>query len=140
MGTGAGAVSGDLEPRPADPAPPITLFSDGLLSKWGFNDGDAPEAWLDYCDENGIDLPPASWHPILRELVKRYLLPVLDQDVTIAYIGTSHNPVRARMVDGTQVEQYWRDHEGAVRLTPECVEIPMAEVARVAAELYGAQP
>jgi hypothetical protein len=116
--------------------PVVTLFSSGLLSKWGFSDGDAPDEWLDYCDDNGIDLPPAAWHPILRELVKQFLLPALAQEVTVTYGDTSHNPVRAQTVDGTDVDGRWYGDAEDIELTPECVEIPMSEVEKVARKLY----
>ena len=114
----------------------VTLFSSGLLSKHGFGDGDAPDEWLDYCDDHGIDLPPAAWHPILRELVKQFLLPALTQKVTIVYIGTSHNPVRAETVNGADISGYWTGPLKDLSLTPECVEIPMTEVVKVARRLY----
>lgn len=120
--------------------PAVRLFSSGLLSKWGFGDGDAPEEWLDYCDEHG--LPYGDWRDgILPELVKRYLLPVLDQEVVITHIGTNHNPVRAQTVDGEDAERFWNvNDDDESRLTPECAEIPMTDVARVAAELRKDQP
>jgi hypothetical protein len=107
--------------------PAITLYSDGLLSKWGFSDGDAPDAWLDYCDDHGIDFSPVEWHSVLVKLVRRYLLPVLDQQVEVAEIVTIHNPIRAERVDGADVTDGWYT-EPAVHLTPESVTIPMSEV------------
>jgi hypothetical protein len=41
--------------------PKLVLWSDGLLSKWGFGDGDEPDAWLDWCDEQGIDYNARGW-------------------------------------------------------------------------------
>jgi hypothetical protein len=111
--------------------PVLHLFSSGLLSKWGFGDGDAPDAWLDYCDELGVDYLP-EWHRILTALVRRYLLPVLEQDVTVREIETNHNPIRASTVDGAEVEY---PHDDSIRLTPECVTVPMSEVLRLAREL-----
>ena len=111
--------------------PVVRLFSSGLLSKFGFNDGDAPDEWWDYCEDKDIDLPPGTWHPILRELVNEFLLPVLTQKVEIVYIGTNHNPVRADTIDGVSIDGY-----GDEKLTPESVEIPMAEVEKVARRLY----
>lgn len=117
--------------------PSLHLFSSGLLSKWGFNDGDAPDDWLDWCEEQGIDwMALRSWrHHILPELVRRYLLPVLEQDVTLVDIGTNHNPIRAEFIGGTDVTDWWTDNsDGEPALTPESVEIPFGKVLEVARE------
>lgn len=112
----------------------LYLHSSGLLSKWGFNDGAAPDDVLDYCEERGLltdahgYYQPVSWRPILEQLVRRYLLPTLDQHVTVVHIETTHNPIRAETVDGVNVDDCWHDG-GGPELTPESVTIPMAEVA-----------
>ena len=111
----------------------LTLFSDGLLSKWGFGDGDNPDSWYDYCDDHGIDSAQIAWRPLLCQLVHRYLLPVLDQNVTVIEISTIHNPIRAETVDGIDVTGCWYEDCGP-SLTPERVEIPFEEVLRVARE------
>ena len=110
--------------------PSLTLYSDGLLSKFGFNDGDDPDVWLDYCDANGIDYNVVDFP--LVELVRQYLLPVLDQAVTVVEIETIHNPIRAKTVDGVEVNGDVTVHGDPVELTPERVTIPMTEVARLA--------
>jgi hypothetical protein len=107
--------------------PALTLFSDGLLSKWGFNDGDAPDDFLGWLEDSGhgwrID-----WHSVLVRLVRDYLVPALDQDVDVYPCETSHNPVRAETVNGREV--------GAdTELTPEFVEVPFPVVLGVALEL-----
>ena len=112
--------------------PHLTLFSADLLSKWGFNDGDDPEAWLDYCEANGIDYNTVDFP--LVELVRRYLLPALDQDVTVVEIQTIHNPIRAETVDGIDVTEAWMGRAPELQLTPERVDVPMVEVARIAQE------
>ena len=116
--------------------PVLRLFSDGLLSKHGFGDGYEPDEWLDWCEARGIEFPYTGWHSTLRELVARYLLPALDQHVTVVHVDTIHNPVRAQTVNGADAEQYWHaSPDRYPELTPEYVEIPMAEVARIAAGL-----
>lgn len=114
--------------------PVLHLFSSGLLSKWGFNDGDAPCDVLDWLEDNGhgwrID-----WHPVLTRLVEQYLVPALDQKVDLAHISTSHNPVRAQAVDGTDTEECWAARQPDPPLTPEFVAIPMSTVLSVAQEL-----
>jgi hypothetical protein len=114
----------------------VILYSDGLLSMRGFDDGDAPGAWMDYCDEHGTDCTP--WHPVLIQLVRRFLLPVLEQEVTVVEISTIHNPIRAKTVGGVDVTNDWRNPR--VALAPEFVEIPITEVARVALALQPVPP
>lgn len=114
--------------------PRVTLFSSSLLSKWGFNDGDAPDDWLDYCEAHGIDYNEVDFP--LTELVRRYLLPAIEQNVTAVEIETIHNPIRVETVDGVDVTEVWFGRAPEPTLTPEYVEIPIAEVARIAQEVH----
>ena len=112
----------------------VYLFSSSLLSKWGFNDGDAPCEWLDWIDEQGIDWGTVShWRDgILPMLVRRYLLPKIEQDVTLVDISTNHNPIRAETVNGVDVTDWWYDTSGnEPKLTPEYVEVPMDEILQI---------
>jgi hypothetical protein len=108
--------------------PNLVLTSNDLLSKYGFNDGDTPGIVLDYCDDQDIPYP-ADWHDVLRELVTEYLVPALDQSVTVVHVTTIHNPVRAGTVDGIDVIEEW-DGEGRCRLSPEQVTVPLADVIK----------
>ncbi|MEU9894247.1 hypothetical protein ACIBCS_27840 [Streptomyces phaeochromogenes] len=110
--------------------PSLTLHSDGLLSKFGFNDGDDPDEWLDYCEANGIDYNEVDFP--LVQLVRQHLLPALDQAVTVYEVETAHNPIRAHTVDGVEVRGNDTVHGEPIELTPEQVTIPMSEVARLA--------
>ncbi|MBL3669060.1 hypothetical protein JL475_24315 [Streptomyces sp. M2CJ-2] len=110
--------------------PRLTLFSSCLLSKWGFNDGADPDDWLDYCEANGIDYNAVDF-PLVA-LVRTYLLPKIEQDVTVVEIETSHNPVRIETVDGQDVTEVWFGRAPEPTLTPEYVEVPMSEVAQLA--------
>jgi hypothetical protein len=112
--------------------PRITLLSADLLSKWGFNDGDEPEEWIDYCEANGIDFNEVDF-PLVA-LVRKYLLPEIEQDVTVVELDTIHNPIRAERVEGVDVTSVWLGRAPEPQLTPERVEIPMSEVARLALE------
>lgn len=113
--------------------PTLYLASDGLLNKWGFNDGDEPDALLDYCEEHGIPYPTLDgWKTTLRALVRERLVPALDQEVELVDVETCHNPIRARTVDGVDVTEHWtRDLPGCPTLTPDGVEIPIADVVRM---------
>lgn len=119
----------------ADGRRPLVLAPQSLLSKWGFNDGDMPDDVADAWDELHPDrFVSVAWRDgVLPQLVREFLEPALDQDVTLTEIGTNHNPIRASTVNGIDVEEFWvgphRDDEP--RLTPETVEVPMAEVLRL---------
>ena len=105
----------------------LTLRSDDLCSKWGFNDGDIPEHVVEWCDENGIDWSEADWHEVLRTLVREHLLPVLAEhhEVEVHHIETHHNPIRASRIDGQDIDT----RNGPVpRLTPEQVTVPAEAV------------
>lgn len=117
--------------------PGITLYSDGLLSKWGFDDGDAPDGWLDWCADQGIDWRThRSWRDgTLPELVRRFLLPKIEQQIEVVNISTAHNPIRAETVDGQDVSDLWYEPDAELpALTPESVTVPMAEVLKIAQE------
>lgn len=112
--------------------PHLTLSSSSLLSKWGFNDGDDPDDWLDYCEAHGIDYNEVDFP--LVELVRRFLLPRIEQEITVVEIETCHNPIRAESVDGADVTDVWSGRAPEPTLTPEYVDVPMVEVARIAVQ------
>jgi hypothetical protein len=103
------------------------LFSDGLLSKWGFNGGDAPDDFIDWLEAGGYS-PRIDWHPVLVKIVKDFLVPALDQDVDVYTCETCHNPVRAETVN-------WREVDADAELSPEFIEVPFAVVLGAALEL-----
>ena len=109
--------------------PTLTLFSRDLLSKWGFNDGEDPEDWLDWCDNRGIDHNALGfpWAAIVRQ----YLVPAIKQGITVVDIETSHNPIRVETVDGTDVREAWYGRAEAPPLTPDHVDVPMSEVLQL---------
>lgn len=111
--------------------PFLRLHSQDLLSKFGFNDGDAPDEWWDYCVAAGIDYVNTEFPT--AELVELYLLPRLDQNVTVVRIETCHNPIRADVIDGQQIlDRNRADQE--ITLTPEYVDVPWSDVLKVAQE------
>lgn len=115
--------------------PHLKLFSRSLLSKWGFNDGEDPDAWMDWCDSQGIDWPQLTF-PLVA-LVRQHLLPAIEQDVTVVEIETSHNPIRVEAIDGSDVRHVWHGLVDEPALTPDHVEVPMAEVLRLALKESG---
>ncbi|MEU2233151.1 hypothetical protein [Streptomyces vietnamensis] len=110
--------------------PHLTLFSSSLLSKWGFNDGDDPADWLDYCEARGVDYNALNF-PLIP-LVRRYLLPLIEQQITVVEMDTCHNPVRADTVDGQDVTEVWFGRAPEPTLMPDHVNVPMAEVLSLA--------
>lgn len=108
----------------------LTLISEGLLSRWGFNDGDVPDIYLDWCDDHGHPYPD-DWHTVLRALVRTRLVPALDQRVELVEIETNHNPIRAVTVDGQDVIELWYRSEPGLTLTPEDVVVPYADVLAI---------
>jgi hypothetical protein len=83
----------------------VILYADDLLSKWGFGDGDASDAYLDWLDVR--DLPyPENWHGVLRHLVRTRLLPLIVEDIEVYDIETNHNPIRASKVNGVEIDDY----------------------------------
>jgi hypothetical protein len=110
--------------------PTLWLDSSGLLSKYGFNDGDEQDEFWDWRVAQGIE--DIAWHPTLRRLVREHLMPRLDQQVDVYDIDTIHNPIRASTVDGIAVDDMQPD--AGPQLTPDGVAIPYAEVLRIARE------
>ncbi|MER6098351.1 hypothetical protein ABT154_21335 [Streptomyces sp. NPDC001728] len=108
----------------------LTLFSSSLLSKWGFNDGDDPDAWLDWCEGQGIDYNALPF-PLIP-LVRTHLLPRIEQAVSLVEVETSHNPIRVETVDGVDVTEVWYGRAPAPTLTPDHVNVPMAEALSLA--------
>lgn len=120
----------------------LVLTSESLLSKWGFNDGDEPDALLDHLDDVGLTgggyLPGDVWHVVLCRLVREHLIPQLDQDIDVTVLETNHNPVRARTVDGADVTHLWRrTRDPRPALTPESVSVPIdVVVAAINEEMH----
>lgn len=107
----------------------VILFSSGLLSKWGFNDGDIPDQICDALELAHDEPWPTSWRAVLVDLVRRHVLPKLDQQVEVVEIVTNHNPIRATVVDGIDVRACWTDSDHPQpHLTPEQIEVPWHQV------------
>lgn len=111
--------------------PVLTLVSAGLMSRFGFGDGDVPEWLLDHCDAQNVTYP-VDWRRALCRLVRAHLLPALSEhhDVEVVELGCSHNPIRAVWVDGVDVTPFWSSGGGPV-LTPESVWVPYPTVVAV---------
>lgn len=110
----------------------LVLETAGLLSKWGFNDGDIPEEVYDLIVDENLDWRKVAWRDeLLPLLVEKYVLPLLDQKVETYRIGSPHNPIRAASVQEEIITDSVIYNAGStppVKLTPELVEIPMSIV------------
>lgn len=112
--------------------PPLHLDAEGLMSKWGFGDGDAfDDWWWDTFDTN----PPVNSDDILHALIVEYLMSALaaaGHRGELTRIGTSHNPIRLETLDGAEVDHYSpADHFDP----PICVTITRAQVEQITAKL-----
>jgi hypothetical protein len=105
----------------------VILLSEGLLSKWGFGDGDILDDFVDWTEDNGYPRP-ADEHALLRTLVRTHLLPALHQRVEAIDIETIHNPIRAEYVDGVDVVECWANRQPKPALTPDHVKVSYAEI------------
>ncbi len=118
--------------HPPEPPETVTLFARGLLSKWGFCDGDILN-WLYEFGEHDK-------HAVLCAIVRQKLLPALAQKVEVVEISTIHNPIRARTVDGKDVTGLWYDADFEKELlTPAFVDVTGEEVLAIARTLSANQ-
>jgi hypothetical protein len=110
----------------------MRFWTDGLISKWGFDDGDQLS---DYCydlSEEGVKVED---HDLLIAVVKRKILPALDQHLDLEVISTIHNPIRATHVDGLDVRSAHYEPDFPSPITPEFVDVPEEVIRALAVEL-----
>jgi hypothetical protein len=113
----------------------------GLLSKWGFGDGDMLEdvldEWLDgkWPDEDFAADALGFEHRVLVRVVREHVLPHVTTPVEVYELGTIHNPIRAKTVNGGPWDDYTTDVDGW--LEPEYVDVPLSEVLSIAADERG---
>lgn len=85
-----------------------TFNAAGLLSKWGFGDGDEPDEVMDHqFDRHPAGVPydrdlPGNWRrDILTPIAQHLLVPALPVPVEFTGdVSTSHNPARVTSIDG----------------------------------------
>jgi hypothetical protein len=124
----------------------VIFHTEGLLSKWGFEDGDMLDDLLWDCGYRGTDeraiLDPVDEigpiygfaHVVLIVTVVAHVLPAIDQVVDVYTIGTIHNPIRARTVDGVAIDEIDGEYDGL--LTPATVEVPDHVITTIAGALH----
>lgn len=108
----------------------LEVWTDGLLSKWGFNDGDILDNLVDaYCEERDIDWKVCDCHNIFQKLLTRYVLPKIQPKVEVEFLVTNHNPARAKTINGLKCTCYWHEPMlGWGILEPEVVYVPLKKV------------
>lgn len=99
----------------------IRFYTSGLLSKWGFKDGDILS---EECDS--ILFGKDSEHKLLDLIVREKILPALKHEVTYIFVETNHNPCRVQTVDGILVD--WYSEEYHPLLTPAYIELTEQEI------------
>ena len=104
----------------------IEFYPSGLLHKFGFGDGDMLE---DLREEHGLKVDRSD---LLAAVVERLVVPRLDQRVETYTLASMHNPIRARTVDGDEADM-------DSTLTPEVIEVPVAQILEVARTLSTVQ-
>lgn len=110
----------------------LVLHPTGLLSKWGFADGDtvgdqivAANDW-DRFQELMSDVDE---HAVLVDLVRRFVLPACSAHIETVRLNTIHNPIRASAVNGRSVDWYNHDPSLVAEMdAPDTVVIPWADV------------
>jgi hypothetical protein len=100
----------------------VEFYPEGLLHKFGFGDGDM---LFDLVEEHGLRV---DHQDLLAAVVERLVVPQLDQVVETYTLVSCHNPIRAHTIDGEKA-----DIDST--LTPEVVEVPVADIIRVARTL-----
>lgn len=103
----------------------MRFYTESLLSKWGFGDGDMLDDLL-YDNELGsVDA-----HGVLIEIVKTRLIPKIKQVVNVYTVQCAHNPIRANSVNGVEVDCYNNNND--IRLEPEFIDIKDSEILEIA--------
>jgi len=102
----------------------MRFYTEGLLSKFGFDDGDQLDLLLSVGD--------VEEHHVLVEVVRQYVVPALHQSVTLQVVPTHHNPVRAATVNGDRVNIFRAEEVGRIKLTPEFVDVPDGYILAIA--------
>lgn len=107
----------------------LHLHAGDLTSKWGFSDGDLVGDWA--FDNDAVEIDDVfalDDRLVLVALVREYLMPTLaDFDIVLTEISTNHNPIRARSINGAEVD--WYDPKDSP-LEGREVTVPAADVLR----------
>ncbi len=113
----------------------MLFLTNDLLSKWGFFDGDIlyhlvhetiPELKEKVNEEIEKDILPKDAFAmyfidnLLEIIIRKYILPKLPYKIVLKRV-VGHNPVRARYVNGVEIDDY--NPEKNIKLEPEYIEV-----------------
>ncbi len=108
----------------------MIIFTNGLLSKWGFNDGSPWESASGAVQDAIFErLTYEQQIALFTDVLKKHVLPKLDQKVEEMAIGMGHNNWRARIIDGRDVHELWCETSRTEDfLSPASIEVPDAVI------------
>ena len=104
----------------------MRFYLDGLLSKWGFCDGDILE---DLVFDNNIDCDE---HELLIKVIKGKVIPEVKDNIVLYTIGTNHNPIRATEVNGVTVNWYGKNN---IEFSQEFVDVDDKDIIDIARQV-----
>ncbi len=119
----------------------VRMYTPGLTSKWGFEDGDLffadarVQVVLDQVHR--MTARRIGARDLLVAVVREVVLAQLDQRVELNELVTLHNPARAARVDGVRLDSYGNPPDGhePVEITPDIVEVSLLQIRAVALRL-----
>jgi hypothetical protein len=114
----------------------ISFSTDHLLSKWGFSDGALLDELLRSEGYDHMDEDSDEWFEFARrvlcEVVERFVLPQIENEIKPYRVRGNHNPMRVYDVDGCHMGDWLQEPE----LRPGEIEVEKQVVLETAAQLY----
>ena len=136
----------ELEKEKTTKKPKLRINSWGLLSKWGFNDGDLIEDWvtenfyiydsesnkeIHLIDEKLFDSIVESSSELLNLIIYKFLIPEIKKHHKIEIKRfLSHNSLRIRVLDGKSIDWYEVSNSKYSMINPRDIEIPNKKVLK----------
>lgn len=106
----------------------MRFYTECLLSKWGFEDGDM---LCDFVVDNETGF--MDHHDLLIKTVREKILPKIKNSIEVCDFSTCHNPIRAEIVDGVRVNSL----DFNITLQPEFVDVSEEYLLSAAKQLHG---
>lgn len=114
-------MAGLILDREPDTSGSLSIFTAGLLDKWGFCDGDLIEIAL---DPRGIFV--SNPREALIKIVEDLVVPKITNVIEVCRQESNHNPIRLFSVDGSEVID--GPDKLQIYLEPEYVDVPVSEI------------
>ena len=102
-----------------------------LLSKWGFDDGDLIDNFL---ESHNFPIDIIDTSPLWERIFTQLVLPEIENDLTFEWTPSMHNGARAKTVDGNVIDHTAEKHPD-VHVRPEYVDVPDHRILQWANEL-----